>query len=82
MGYNVELRRPSHEGRGLKSRLEPRQVAAPGRPSHEGRGLKLAVLKLGKPLEGRPSHEGRGLKSRRPACCPVYSVAPHTRGVD
>ena len=38
--FGQSSRRPSHEGRGLKSGDGGEADSNPGRPSHEGRGLK------------------------------------------
>ena len=57
------MRRPSHEGRGLKPTYRPWKMEVSSRPSHEGRGLKLQHVLVDAAVQlRRPSHEGRGLK--------------------
>ena len=55
-------RRPSYEGRGLKSDEMALDDASVGRPSYEGRGLKSGPAAVWQGYDGRPSYEGRGLK--------------------
>ena len=57
-------RRPSYEGRGLKSTSTFVDYIQYRRPSYEGRGLKSSDGYFNdKFLSCRPSYEGRGLKS-------------------
>ena len=59
---NLQVGRPSQEGRGLKQVIEPYLIKNLSRPSQEGRGLKHDVEHAMKYDRGRPSQEGRGLK--------------------